>query len=100
MKFPNTQKQADKYARSIERQLKAFIKERDHIDTGSLYNSIKVNINFNDGDIDIEMIANDYLVYLDKGDFIREFLSDKLTNLPQEITDAIAEDILIDLLQY
>lgn len=72
--------------RSIEQEmtssLKKFLKDRGHYASGKLYKSIKVKV---DQNIQIKINAYEYLVYLEDGDFIKDFFN--LASTKQSIVD-------------
>lgn len=78
---------------SMTKLMKEFIKKEDKVSSGSLYESIKFNCTFNKKtfDIDIKFKSNEYILYLEDGKFIQDFLSESKTE--QLIADFIASQI-------
>lgn len=69
----------------LERLLMNFIESEDHIDTGALYRSIEFNCVFVNNKLSIDFNSEDYIVYLEDGDFV-----DRFFELP-EVLDAIGD---------
>jgi hypothetical protein len=76
--------------------LKNYIRFKGHNETGALYNSIKFKSkNQPIGGLEITLTANEYIQYLDKGDFVDNFFGlDSTLNI---IGDFIADDLSFTL---
>lgn len=73
--------------------LKDFIQKEDHIDTGALYRSIKFTCNVDrKGDLVIKFTSEEYIVYLEKGEFV-----DRFFDLP-EVLDVIGDFMVTSIL--
>lgn len=75
--------------------LKQWIDEGDHIITGDLYASIRFVIYENNDNLKIELVAEDYLKYLDKGMFIDRFYNDR--DVDNIISDLVSAFVLYKL---
>ena len=53
-------------------QLKAFLKQRNHIGSGKLYKSIKIT---SDSNLNFKLNAYEYIQYLDEGTFLTDFFA-------------------------
>ena len=53
-------------------QLKAFLKQRNHIDSTKLYKSIKIT---SDSNLNFKLNAYEYIQYLDEGTFLTDFFA-------------------------
>jgi hypothetical protein len=75
----------------LDALLRADLKNRGHIESGSLYKSI--NFIVVDGKISLE--ANDYIQYLDDGKFLYSFFKSNafLYLIGDYVSDEIVEDI-------
>lgn len=73
------------FDRKMSQLLKDFIESEDHIDTGALYRSIKFNSDFRNNNLDIKFNSEEYIVYLQDGDFLDKFFDLK------RVQDLIAE---------
>ncbi len=62
-----------KLNKELSRLLKDFIESEDHIDTGALYRSIKFDCSFDGKELDMTFSSEDYIVYLEQGDFVNRF---------------------------
>jgi hypothetical protein len=78
-----------KLNKKLDKLLKDYLKEKDYVNTGSLLKSIKFKCTFNQEtfDFDVELEANEYILYLNDGELLQDFLSE------QKTTEAIAEFI-------
>jgi DNA repair exonuclease SbcCD ATPase subunit len=56
----------------LTKSLKAFIKQRNHYASGNLYKSIKCKF---DANLKLTINAYEYLVYLEDGEFIKDFFN-------------------------
>ncbi len=74
-----------KLNKELSRLLKDFIESEDHIDTGALYRSIKFDCSFDGKELDMTFSSEDYIVYLEQGDFVNRFF-----DLP-EVLDVIGD---------
>ena len=93
MKFNNLEKELKVFQKKMESDLKKLIKE-EHYDTGALYRSINFKITVTDDEINLEFIANEYLEYLEGGNFIKRFLREKRDELPNVVRKSIIQDII------
>ncbi len=71
----------------IESDLKSLINQK-HKGDGKLSSSVKVT--FSNGEIKIE--ANEYIKYLDKGNFLKDFTEKIMKELEKGILEAIVKD--------
>jgi hypothetical protein len=53
-------------------QLKAFLKQRNHISSGNLYKSIKIT---SDSNLNFKLNAYEYIQFLDEGTFLTDFFA-------------------------
>lgn len=75
----------------LTQELKSYIK-KTHYETGSLADSARVDIN---GLNDISVVANDYIQYLDNGDFVDKFFDlDSVNAILEEYIVSEIEDQL------
>jgi len=77
--------------KQLDDLLRFFLKNRGHIETGSLYKSI----NFIVVDKNIALEANDYIQFLDDGKFLTSFFKSNafLDVIANYVTDEIVDDI-------
>lgn len=54
----------------LTNQIKTYLKTRNHIDSGDLLNSLKVDV---DANLGMSVSGKDYLVYIDNGQFTQNF---------------------------
>jgi hypothetical protein len=75
--------------------LQDYLKKEDFVDTGSLHKSIKFDCKFNQQtfDFEVEFRANEYILYLDKGDLIQDFLNEEKTE--RIIAEFIASQVTL-----
>jgi hypothetical protein len=59
----------------LEKALQQKLKSRNHIESGSLYNSISFSVTDTQDGPKVELSANDYIQYLDKGNFLKDFFA-------------------------
>jgi hypothetical protein len=59
----------------LEKALQQKLKSRGHIESGSLYNSINFTVKDTQDGPKVELEANDYIQFLDKGKFLKEFFA-------------------------
>lgn len=82
-------------------ELKGFIRERDHIISGDLLNSIRFKCSYYKGVLRLKFDAMFYIKYLEDGEFVGEFF--ERSNTRTYIRDFIAarsrEDIMTDIEQ-
>lgn len=82
----------------LKNALKKYIRERDHIITGHLLNSIKFNSTYKDFDLQISFKSKFYIVYLEDGEFIDDFFS--LTSTRDILEEFIADKIGDELTEF
>jgi hypothetical protein len=81
--------------RELRDLLKEFIESEDHIDTGALYRSIKFDCKFDNGVLDMKFSSEEYIVYLEEGNFVDRFF--ELSKVLDAIGDFYAENIDLGL---
>jgi hypothetical protein len=81
----------EKLNKELNRLLKKFIKDNDHIDTGALYKSIDFDCTWDGIDLDIRFGSEYYIVFLEQGDFINDFF--ELTDVLSLIGDFYVENL-------
>lgn len=59
----------------LELALQGVLKSRKHIESGDLYNSIKFTVTDTVDGPKVELTANDYIKYLDKGKLLSDFFA-------------------------
>lgn len=57
----------------LDKALQQKLKSRNHIESGSLYNSINFTVTETADGPKVQLQANDYIQYLDKGKFLKDF---------------------------
>ena len=75
--------------------MKSYIKTTNHNDSGSLSSSIKFNAKLTDDGFLLGLEANNYILYLDDGNFIEDFLG--LPKVGDVISTFIVDEMLKDL---
>jgi hypothetical protein len=77
--------------KDLDALLRSYLKKRGHIESGSLYKSI----NFNVINKKISLEANDYIQYLDDGNFLTLFFKSNafIDLIGDYVSDEIVEDI-------
>jgi len=85
-----------KYNSILDQALRDFITERDHIDTGAMYASVRFDISSQQNTFNITLEAEHYIEYLDNYQFLNDFYELSSTQL---ILDDIAEDFTDNLLE-
>lgn len=75
----------------LDALLRADLKKRGHVESGSLYKSINFIVVGNS----IALEANDYIQYLDDGTFLYTFFKSNafLTVIGNYVSDEVVEDI-------
>jgi hypothetical protein len=76
--------------KNLEKLLKDYLKKEKFVDTGALLKSIKFKCTFNEKtfEFNVELDANEYILYLNDGDLLQDFLNENETT--QEIAKFIA----------
>jgi hypothetical protein len=79
----------------LKNALKKYIRERDHVITGHLLNSIKFNSTYKDFDLKISFKSKFYIVYLEDGEFTDDFFNLQTTRdiLEEFIADKIGDEL-------
>jgi hypothetical protein len=85
----------DDLNKELDRVLRNFIESEDHIDTGALYRSIDFNCEFDGKDLDIKFSSEEYIVYLEKGEFVNRFF--ELREVLDLIGDFYIDNLELDL---
>lgn len=86
----------------LSNEMRSFIRERDHIITGALLNSIKFKCTYSNGKLNINFKTMFYIKYLEDGGFVNEFFTLRSvkdltgTFLATEVRDEFFEDISMD----
>lgn len=75
--------------------MKAFIRERKHVRTGHLLNSIKFKSTFRNGELDVKYNSKFYIVYLEDGDFQYDFF--KLPSYRNLYKEFIVSQVQLEL---
>lgn len=73
-----------------------YLKREGYVKTGSLLKSIEFKCKFNQKtyELDFELEANEYIIYLNDGDLIQDFLNE--TTTLEVISEFIASQITLD----
>lgn len=84
-----------KLNKKLDKLLKDYLKENDYVDSGSLLKSIKFKCTFNQEtfDFDVELDANEYILYLNEGELLQDFLDEEKTT--KVIAEFIAAQVVI-----
>jgi hypothetical protein len=84
---------------SLTIALKAYIKKEGYVATGSLLKSIGFKATYKNLKLDIKLVANDYIQYLDDGDLVDKFLSTKKAQeyIAEFYVDAMLDNITDEL---
>lgn len=70
---------------ALERHLKDYVKQQGYVDSGKLLKSIKFKSTNTNYVLDVKLVAEDYIEYLDEGNFLNKFFAqDKVLNLITE----------------
>lgn len=84
-------------ANKWEEELKSLLTTKGYMDTGKLYDSIKVTIKYTNDNFEIDIEAKEYIKYLDNGKLFKDWLTKKKNELPQIVQEGIQEDIINNL---
>jgi hypothetical protein len=84
---------ADKF----KKDLIDFIKKKGHSLTGKLEKSISFSFKKNLDKYSLELTCNEYILYLDKGKFLEQFIKDKEKETEDKVLELITEDIYDNL---
>ncbi len=94
MILDNLDKKLKSLKQKFESDLKAFIVLKGHKGNGKLIKSVNVDVKNTNGKYTIEIDAAKYIQYLDHGDFLKKFLSDKQKELEKIIQEEVEKDIV------
>lgn len=95
--YRNLEEALKALASKFERDLAAALRSAGHYKTGKLEGSVKFSFNKTGDKYILSLVCLDYILYLDNGSFIDNFLSLKQKELEEVIVNAIIKDIEINL---
>lgn len=80
--------------------LKSYIKSKGYVSSGKLVKSIDFNaVERTNGSLDLKLNAQDYILYLEKGELLNNFFDTQkaLDVIAQYEADRITRDITLDI---
>lgn len=66
--------------KALDKELRAYIRKRNHILTGALYKSVLFNCTFTGGNLRLKFSSMYYIKFLEYGEFVNDFYNLDNTN--------------------
>lgn len=87
----------ERLGKDLARDLQERLVAKDHVVTGNLKRSVDITIDANNGSYDLNLSWLFYGEFLEKGEFISDFLADATDTLANELPQYITQQIIDDL---
>ncbi len=94
MKTENLEKTLNEYKKTLKEDLIKRLKAKGHIKSGELEKSIDIKIIKKNDGYSLDFGANEYLLYLDNGNFYKKWILDNEKEMNIKINAAIQKDLL------
>lgn len=94
MELNNTDKLIKEFEVNLKKDLQELLIKKGHVDSGDLLKSIQVTYKSNsNGKFHLELTANEYIKYLDKDNFLKDYLKKATDTFIKKLATEITKDI-------
>lgn len=92
-KYRNLEQGLKDLSEKFKKDLIDKLRQKGHVSTGNLENSITINFKDSDNKFTIQISCLDYIKYLEDGKFLTDFIEEKQIELMKVIPDFFFKDI-------